>query len=109
MTIARAQMNRQLYQIGGMGIGSLPMDYGQSLQVPSMSNPSFSPMQSMPSSPMLNYGQTPLTMAGGGISRSGYQEGGMGMEMMQPQMQQAPQIDPSQMDPRQACISKHCH
>jgi hypothetical protein len=114
------------YQIGGMGIGSLPMDYGQSLQVPSMSNPSFSPMQSMPSSPMLNYGQpqlgqaggTPLTMRNGGMSRSGYQEGGMGMEMMQPQMQeqammqdqammqpqmqQAPQIDPSQIDPRRA-------
>jgi len=116
-------MYRQLYQMGGMGIGSLPMDYGQSLQVPPMSNPSFSPMQSMPSSPMLNYGQTPLTMASGGMSRLGYQEGGMGMEMMQPQiqeqammqdpmmqeqammqpqMQQAPQIDPSQMDPKQA-------
>jgi hypothetical protein len=57
------------------------------------------------------------------MSRLGYQEGGMGMEMMepqmqeqammqdpmmqdqammQPQMQQAPQIDPSQMDPKQA-------
>ena len=104
-------MYRQLYQMGGMGIGSLPMNYGQSLQVPSMSNPSFSPIQSMPSSPMLNYGQTPLTMAGGGISRSGYQEGGMGMEMMQPQMQeqtmmqpqmqQEPQMDLSQIDPSQ--------
>jgi hypothetical protein len=69
------------------------------------------------SSPMLNYGQTPLTMAGGGISRSGYQEGGIGMEMMQPQMQeqammqdqammqpqmqQEPQMDLSQIDPSQ--------
>jgi hypothetical protein len=69
------------------------------------------------SSPMLNYGQTPLTMARGGISRSGYQEGGIGMEMMQPQMQEQAmmqpqmqqesqmdlsQIDPSQIDPKRA-------
>jgi hypothetical protein len=46
--------------------------------------------------PLLNYGQpqlgqaggTPLTMRSGGISRLGYQEGGMGMDqMMEPQMQ----------------------
>jgi len=41
-------------------------------------------MQSMPSSPMLNYGQTPLTMNMGGIARLGYQMGGEAM--MQPQM-----------------------
>jgi len=87
-------MYRQLYQMGGMGIGSLPMDYGQSLQVPPMSNPSFSPMQSMPSSPMLNYGQTPLTMAGGGITRLGYQEGGMDQMMMEPQMQEQAMMQP---------------
>ena len=35
MTIARAQMYRQLYQMGGspVGIATMPMDYGQSLQV----------------------------------------------------------------------------
>jgi len=38
----------------------------------------------MPSSPMLNYGQTPLTMNMGGIARLGYQMGGEAM--MQPQM-----------------------
>jgi hypothetical protein len=121
-------MYRQLYQMGG--IGTLPMDYGQSLQVPQQPQPSFSSAQNITMNPLLNYGQpqlgqaggTPLTMRSGG--RIGYQEGGMGMDqmmqpqmqdpmmqdpaimqeqaMMQPQMQQAPQIDPSQMDPKQA-------
>jgi hypothetical protein len=121
-------MYRQLYQMGG--IGTLPIDYGQSLQVPQQPQPSFSSAQNITMNPLLNYGQpqlgqaggTPLTMRSGG--RIGYQEGGMGMDqmmqpqmqdpmmqdpaimqeqaMMQPQMQQAPQIDPSQMDPKQA-------
>jgi hypothetical protein len=96
MTISRAQMNRQLYQMGG--IGTLPMDFGQPLQVSQpMMNPSFAPMQPM-SNPMSNYGQTPLTMMGGGISRLGYQEGGMGMEMMQPQMQD-PMMQEQMMQP----------
>jgi hypothetical protein len=79
------------------GIGTLPMDYGQPLQVPQQQQPSFSSAQNITMNPLLNYGQpqlgqaggTPLTMAGGGMSRLGYQEGGMGMgmEMMQPQMQ----------------------
>ena len=91
MTIARAQMYRQLYQMGG--IGSLPMDYGQSLQVPQQMQPSFSSAQNITMNPLLNYGQTPLTMAGGGITRLGYQEGGMDQmqdPMMQQQMQQPP-------------------
>jgi len=90
------------------GIGTLPMDYGQSLQVNNQSQmpmPNYSSAQNITSNPLLNYGQsplaqagaTPLTMRSGG--RIGYQEGGMGM--MQPQMQQ-PQIDPSKMDPKQA-------
>ena len=74
MTIARAQMYRQLYQMGG--IGSLPMDYGQPLQVPQQMQPSFSSAQNITMDPLLNYGQpqlgqaggTPLTMAGGGIA-----------------------------------------
>jgi len=45
----------------------------------------------MMNNPMSNYGQTPLTMAGGGITRLGYQEGGMDQMMMEPQMQQAPE------------------
>jgi len=57
-------MNRQLYQMGG--IGTLPMDYGQPLQVPQQMQPSFSSAQNITMNPLLNYGQTPLTMAGGG-------------------------------------------
>ena len=90
-------MYRQLYQMGG--IGTLPMDYGQPLQVPQQQQPSFSSAQNITMNPLLNYGQTqlgqaggtPLTMAGGGITRLGYQEGGMDQMMMEPQMQQAPE------------------
>jgi hypothetical protein len=90
MTISRAKMYRQLYQMGG--IGTLPMDFGQPLQV------------SQPiSNPMLNYGETPLTMAGGGIMRLGYQEGDMAMiedqAMMQPQMQDQGMMQPQMMEP----------
>ena len=87
-------MNRQLYQMGG--IGTLPMDFGQPLQVSQpMMNPSFGPMQPV-SNPMSNYGQTPLTMAGGGITRLGYQEGGMDQMMMEPQMQEQMMQPPMQ-------------
>jgi len=97
-------MYRQLYQMGG--IGTLPMDYGQPLQVPQQQQPSFSSAQNITMNPLLNYGQTqlgqaggtPLTMAGGGITRLGYQEGGMGMEMMQPQMQD-PMMQEQMMQP----------
>ena len=61
-------MYRQLYQMGGMGVNAMPMDYGQPLQVSQpMMNPSFAPMQPM-SNPMANYGETPLMMARGGIA-----------------------------------------
>jgi hypothetical protein len=91
-------MYRQLYQMGG--IGSLPMDFGQPLEVPQQMPTNFSSAQNITMNPLLNYGQpqlgqaggTPLSMRSGGISRLGYQEGGMGMDqMMQPQMQQAPE------------------
>jgi len=94
MTIARAQMYRQLYQMGG--IGSLPMDYGQSLQVPQQMPTNFSSAQNITMNPLLNYGQTPLTMASGGITRLGYQDGGMD-QMMQPQMQEQSMMQPQQM------------
>ena len=93
MTIARAQMYRQLYQMGG--IGSLPMDFGQPLEVPQQMPTNFSSAQNITMNPLLNYGQpqlgqaggTPLTMNRGGIARLGYQMGGEAM--MQPQgMQQ---------------------
>jgi len=86
MTIARAQMYRQLYQLGGSptGIQALPMDYGRPLEIPQQ-QPLFTQTGSAISSPMLNYGQTglgqaggtPLNMKGGGIMRLGYQEGGL--------------------------------
>ena len=95
-------MYRQLYQMGG--IGTLPMDYGQSLQVPQQPQPSFSSAQNITMNPLLNYGQpqlgtaggTPLTMAGGGITRLGYQEGGMDQMMMEPQMQDQAMMQPQQ-------------
>jgi hypothetical protein len=88
-------MYRQLYQMGG--IGTLPMDYGQSLQVPQQPQSMFTPTGSATSSPLLNYGQTdigkaggtPLTMRSGGMSRLGYQEGGMGITQLG-----APQEEP---------------
>jgi hypothetical protein len=98
-------MYRQLYQMGG--IGTLPMDYGQSLQVPQQPQPNFSSAQNITMNPLLNYGQTPLnqaggtplTMASGGISRLGYQEGGMGM--MEDQAMMQPQMQDSMMQPQQ--------
>jgi hypothetical protein len=91
------------------GIGTLPMDYGQSLQVNNQSQnqmpiPNYSSAQSITSNPLLNYGQpelgqgggTPLTMRSGGISRLGYQEGGMGMVEDQAMMQQPMEPQESQ-------------
>jgi hypothetical protein len=79
MTIARAQMYRQLYQFGGSptGIQSLAMDYGRPLEVPQQ-QPLFTQTGNSMSSPVLNYGQTGLGQAGGTpLTRNGYQEGGL--------------------------------
>ena len=114
-------MYRQLYQLGGSptGIATMPMDYGQSLQVnnqaqgqaPLMSQtPNYSSATSITSNPLLNYGQpelgqaggTPLTMRSGGISRLGYQEGGMGIMGAMPQedmMQDQAMMQPQMMEP----------
>jgi len=73
-------MYRQLYQLGGSptGIQSLAMDYGAPLQVPSQQQPMFTSTGNSASSPLLNYGQTPLGQAGGTpLTRNGYQEGGL--------------------------------
>jgi hypothetical protein len=75
-------MYRQLYQLGGSptGIQSLAMDYGTSLQVPSQQQPMFTSTGNSTSSPLLNYGQTPLGQAGGTpLIRNSYQEGGITM------------------------------
>jgi hypothetical protein len=96
------------YQMGGspMGVGAMPMDTGQSLQVPQQMPTNFSSAQSITSNPLLNYGQpqigqaggTPLSMNRGGIARLGYQEGGEAM--MQPQM--SGEMNMPQMNEQQA-------
>jgi len=69
------------YQMGG--VSTMPMNYGQSLQVPQQMPTNFSSAQSITSNPLLNYGQTPLSMNRGGIARLGYQMGGeAGMDQM---------------------------
>lgn len=124
MTIARAQMYRQLYQMGG--IGTLPMDYGQSLQVNNqgqMPAPNYSSAVNITANPLLNYGQTPLangggtplTMRSGGITRLGYANGDVvnidDQLMQQSQQPQQPAQPPLQgmegqqpdiKDPKQA-------
>jgi hypothetical protein len=58
MTIARTQMNRQLYQMGGMGIESLsPM---QPAMQPAMQSAMYNPLE--------NNNGMPVMMAGGGIA-----------------------------------------
>jgi hypothetical protein len=113
-------MYRQLYQLGGSptGIATMPMDYGQSLQVNNqvqgqeplmLQAPNYSSATSITTNPLLNYGQpqlgqaggTPLTMRNGGMSRLGYQEGGMSMDQMMPQ-ESMMQPQAQQMDPKQA-------
>jgi len=95
MQMAGGGIARLGYQLGGLS--TMPMDYGQSLQVPQQQpQPNFSSAQNITMNPLLNYGQTPiangggtpLTMRGGGIARLGYQMGGeAGMnEMAMPQM-----------------------
>jgi hypothetical protein len=90
MQMASGGIARMGYQMGG-GIGTMPMDYGQSLQVPQQMPTNFSSAQSITSNPLLNYGQpqmgqaggTPLSMNRGGIARLGYQMGGeAGMQQM---------------------------
>ena len=94
MQMASGGIARLGYQMGGspMGVGTMPMDYGQSLQVPQQMPTNFSSAQSITSNPLLNYGQpqlgtaggTPLSMNRGGIARLGYQMGGeAGMQQEQ--------------------------
>ena len=109
-------MYRQLYQLGGTptGIATMPMDYGQSLQVnnqgqgqqPLMSQtPNYSSATSITSNPLLNYGQTslangggtPLTMRSGGITRLGYANGDVvNIDDQLMQQSQQPQQQPAQ-------------
>jgi hypothetical protein len=100
MQMASGGIARLGYQMGGnpMGVQSMPMDYGQSLQVPQQMPTNFSSAQNITSNPLLNYGQTPLSMNKGGIARLGYQMGGEAM--MQPQMGE--EMNMPQMNEQQA-------
>ena len=93
------------YQMGG--VSTMPMDTGQSLQVPQQMPTNFSSAQSITMNPLLNYGQpelgqaggTPLSMNRGGIARLGYQMGG---EAVMPDMSGTDMSQMAQMDPQQA-------
>jgi hypothetical protein len=106
MQMASGGIARLGYQMGGspMGVGTMPMDYGQSLQVPQQMPTNFSSAQSITSNPLLNYGQpqlgtaggTPLSMNRGGIARLGYQTGGVSVPSQGSEMSQLNQMDPAQ-------------
>jgi hypothetical protein len=110
MQMASGGIARLGYQMGGspMGVGAMPMDTGQSLQVPQQMPTNFSSAQSITSNPLLNYGQpqigqaggTPLSMNRGGIARLGYQDFQGGEAMMQPQM--GGEMNMPQMNEQQA-------
>ena len=68
------------YQMGGSpeGVQTMPMNYGQSLQVPTQQQPMFTSTGNATSNPLLNYGQSNIGKAGGTpLTRNGYQEGGL--------------------------------
>ena len=90
------------YQMGG--VSTMPMDYGQSLQVPQQMPTNFSSAQNITMNPLLNYGQpqlgqaggTPLSMNRGGIARLGYQTGGVTVPSQGSELTQLGQMDPAQ-------------
>ena len=109
MQMASGGIARLGYQMGGspMGVEAMPMDTGQSLQVPQQMPTNFSSAQSITMNPLLNYGQpelgqaggTPLSMNRGGIARLGYQMGG---EAVMPDMSGTDMSQMAKMDPQQA-------
>jgi hypothetical protein len=106
MQMASGGIARLGYQMGGspMGVEAMPMDTGQSLQVPQQMPTNFSSAQSITMNPLLNYGQPELGQAGGtsllmnrgGIARLGYQEGGVTLPSQGSEMSQLNQMDPAQ-------------
>jgi hypothetical protein len=93
MTIARAQMNRQLYQMGGMGIESLsPM---QPAMQPAMQSAMYNPLES-------NYysGMPTMMMASGGIANLVDREKyGLGSSIKKAFKSVAKAIIPKELDP----------
>jgi hypothetical protein len=106
MQMASGGIARLGYQMGGspMGVEPMPMDYGQSLQVPPQQQPSFSSAKSITSNPLASYGEpqlgqaggTPLMMQGGGIARLGYQTGGVTLPSQGSEMSQMQGMDQQQ-------------
>ena len=106
MQMASGGIARLGYQMGGspMGVEAMPMDTGQSLQVPQQMPTNFSSAQSITSNPLLNYGQpqlgqaggTPLSMNRGGIARLGYQSGGVTLPSQGSEMSQMEGMDQQQ-------------
>ena len=112
MQMASGGIARLGYQMGGspIGVQSMPMDYGQSLQVngqgqgQQLMSSDYSSAKSITSNPLLNYGQAPLADAGGtplsmnrgGIARLGYQSGGVTMPSQGSEMSQMQGMDQQQ-------------
>ena len=103
MQMASGGIARLGYQLGGLS--TMPMDYGQSLQVPQQQpQPNFSSAQNITMNPLLNYGQTPiangggtpLTMRGGGIARLGYEAGGVTLPSQGSELSQMQGMDQQQ-------------
>ena len=102
MQMASGGIARLGYQMGG--ISTMPMDYGQPLQVPQQQQPSFSSAKSITMNPLASYGQpelgaaggTPLMMRGGGIARLGYQTGGVTLPSQGSEMSQMQGMDQQQ-------------
>jgi hypothetical protein len=106
MQMASGGIARLGYQMGGSpeGVQTMPMDTGQSLQVPQQMPTNFSSAQSITMNPLLNYGQpqigqaggTPLSMNRGGIARLGYESGGVTIPSQGSELSQIGQMDPAQ-------------
>ena len=112
MQMASGGIARLGYQMGGSpeGVQTMPMDYGQSLQVNGQSqgqqlmSPNYSSAKSITMNPLASYGEpqlgqaggTPLMMQGGGIARLGYQSGGVTMPSQGSEMSQMQGMDQQQ-------------
>ena len=92
MTISRAQMNRQLYQMGGMGIESLsPM---QPAMQPAMQSAMYTPLENN------YYSGMPMMMAGGGIANLVNREQyGLGSKLKKGLKSFAKTFIPKELDP----------
>jgi hypothetical protein len=112
MQMASGGIARLGYQMGGspMGVQTMPMDFGQSLQVndqgqgQQLMSPNYSSAKSITSNPLASYGEpqlgqaggTPLMMQGGGIARLGYQSGGVTLPSQGSEMSQMEGMDQEQ-------------